>query len=245
MLVNTSRGGAIVEDALVEAIDSGYIAAAALVFQQEYQSWITPCFGAIRDVILSPTPSATTSRRAQPAQMAFDNTLAPEPLKVDQHPESSRPGGGGWRCSTNVVKTFGLTLNLQDDAEKIAAYRRFHQTVWPEVTARLRACGVHRMQIFLRGPRLFMYLTTDDEFDPARDFARINEDATSARWNALMADLQARIPKRMRTSGGGDGNRCSTSIGRSIADDDVLEAVDAAGVVGPQLASWPRAGGST
>ena len=36
MLVNTSRGGAIVEEALAEAIDSGHIAAAALdVFQQE------------------------------------------------------------------------------------------------------------------------------------------------------------------------------------------------------------------
>jgi L-rhamnose mutarotase len=93
------------------------------------------------------------------------------------------------------VQTFGLALNLQDDAEKIAAYRRFHQTVWPEVTARLRAVGVQRMQIFLRGTRMFMYLITDDDFDPARDFARINEDPTSARWNALMADLQARVPE--------------------------------------------------
>jgi L-rhamnose mutarotase len=93
------------------------------------------------------------------------------------------------------VKTFGLTLTLQDDPDKIAAYRRFHQAVWPEVTARLRACGVERMQIFLRGTRLFMYLVTDDNFDPRQDFARINEDATSARWNALMAELQARAPE--------------------------------------------------
>ena len=92
------------------------------------------------------------------------------------------------------MKTFGLALNLRDDAEKIAEYRRFHQAVWPEVTARLRACGVHRMQIFLRGTRLFMYLITDDAFDPSRDFVRINEDPTSARWNALMAELQERIP---------------------------------------------------
>ena len=93
------------------------------------------------------------------------------------------------------MKTFGLTLCLRDDAEKIAAYRRFHQSVWPEVTARLRSCGVHNMQIFLRGTRLFMYLVTADEFDPARDFARINADPTSQRWNELMADLQARAPE--------------------------------------------------
>lgn len=93
------------------------------------------------------------------------------------------------------MKTFGLTLNLQDDPEKIAAYRRAHQAAWPEVTARLRECGVQQMQIFFRGTRLFMYILTDDDFDPARDFERINEDATSARWNALMAELQARAPE--------------------------------------------------
>lgn len=93
------------------------------------------------------------------------------------------------------MKTFGLALNLQDDPEKIATYRREHQAVWPSVTDRLRAVGVQQMQIFWRGTRLFMYLVTDDAFDPAQDFARINEDPASARWNALMADLQARAPE--------------------------------------------------
>ena len=93
------------------------------------------------------------------------------------------------------MKVVGLTLCLQDDPEKIAAYRHHHQAVWPEVTARLRDCGVQQMQIFLRGTRMFMYLVAEDSFDPARDFARINEDPTSARWNALMATLQARAPE--------------------------------------------------
>ena len=93
------------------------------------------------------------------------------------------------------MRVLGLTLCLQDDPEKIAAYRRHHQAVWPEVTARLRECGVQQMQIFLRGRRMFMYLVADDTFDPARDFARINEDPTSARWNALMAALQERAPE--------------------------------------------------
>lgn len=93
------------------------------------------------------------------------------------------------------MKTFGLMLNLQDDPTKIAQYRQAHQAVWPAVTRRLRECGIQRMQIFLRGPRLFMHLVTDDDFDPLRDFARINEDPESARWNALMADLQTRSPE--------------------------------------------------
>ncbi len=93
------------------------------------------------------------------------------------------------------MKTFGLTLNLRDDRAKIAQYRQAHLAVWPAVTDRLRECGVQQMQIFLRGTRLFMYLVTDDAFDPARDFARINDDPESARWNALMAELQARAPE--------------------------------------------------
>src|SRR5215472_3517748 len=95
----------------------------------------------------------------------------------------------------SAVQAFGLTLCLQADPEKIRQYREYHRAVWPEVTARLRECGVLQMQIFLRGTRMFMYLVTDDEFSPVRDFARINEDPVSARWNELMATLQERAPE--------------------------------------------------
>ena len=54
------------------------------------------------------------------------------------------------------MRAFGLTLCLQSDRDKISEYRRYHQAVWPEVTARLRECGVQRKQIFLRGTRMFM-----------------------------------------------------------------------------------------
>jgi L-rhamnose mutarotase len=93
------------------------------------------------------------------------------------------------------MKAYALTLCLQDDREKIAEYRRYHQAVWPEVCARLRECGVERMRIFLRGRRMFMFVETDDAFAPDRDFARVNEDPTSERWNELMATLQERAPE--------------------------------------------------
>src|SRR5215471_12264271 len=59
------------------------------------------------------------------------------------------------QCRSRVhwksVQVFGLTLCLQADPDKIREYREYHQAVWPEVTARLRECGVQQMQIFLRG----------------------------------------------------------------------------------------------
>ncbi len=93
------------------------------------------------------------------------------------------------------MKTFGLTLCLRDDPATIAEYKRQHQAVWPGVLARLREVGVREMKIFLLGTRMFMYLETDDTFDPARDFARINDDPTSREWNDLMAGLQQRAPE--------------------------------------------------
>jgi L-rhamnose mutarotase len=93
------------------------------------------------------------------------------------------------------VKHYGLTLCLRDDPEVIAAYVRHHQAVWPPVCARLREVGVQAMRIFLRGRRLFMYIETSDDFDLARDFARVNQDPVSAEWNRWMATLQERAPE--------------------------------------------------
>ena len=40
-----------------------------------------------------------------------------------------------------------------------------------------------------------MYVEAVDEFDPPRDFRRINDDARSRDWNALMMTLQERAPE--------------------------------------------------
>ncbi len=93
------------------------------------------------------------------------------------------------------MKAYGLMLCLQDDPAKIALYTEYHRAVWPAVLARLRAVGVQEMKIFLRERRMFMYIETDDTFDPLRDFARVNDDPKSAEWNALMATLQERAPE--------------------------------------------------
>lgn len=93
------------------------------------------------------------------------------------------------------MKTYGLTLMLRSDPTKIAMYKDMHLMVWPAVTARLREVGVHEMRIFLRDRRMFMYIETDDTFDPHRDFTRVNEQPESAEWNRLMAELQERAPE--------------------------------------------------
>jgi L-rhamnose mutarotase len=88
------------------------------------------------------------------------------------------------------MKSYAQTLDLVDDPAVIAEYEKQHQAVWPSVLARLREVGIIRMQIFRLGTTLFMYMDTTDEFEPSRDFPRVNEDPESKRWNEWMATMQ-------------------------------------------------------
>jgi len=91
------------------------------------------------------------------------------------------------------MQRFGRTLQLVDDTALIERYKEHHRAVWPEVTARLRDVGITQMRIYLLGRRLFMYVEADDGFDPATDFARINDDPRSREWDQLMRTMQERV----------------------------------------------------
>jgi L-rhamnose mutarotase len=93
------------------------------------------------------------------------------------------------------VKSFGRTLLLQDDPAKIAAYKRHHQTVWPEVLAALRESGVTGMEIYLIGRRMFMCMTTRDDYDPAGAARAYLAHPRVQEWEALMRTLQERAPE--------------------------------------------------
>lgn len=93
------------------------------------------------------------------------------------------------------MKQYGRTLNLKDDPEVIESYLEYHRAVWPEVEAGLRGIGVHRMLIWILGRRLFMFLETEDGFDPGRDFARYEKGHPRIKeWQDLMASMQEPVP---------------------------------------------------
>jgi glyoxylate reductase len=76
VIINTSRGPVIDEEALAEALRSGRIAGAGLdVFEREPQ--VHPGLMKLKNVVLLPhIASATVSTRAKMADMAVDNILA-------------------------------------------------------------------------------------------------------------------------------------------------------------------------
>ena len=70
------------------------------------------------------------------------------------------------------MKHYGLTIDLKNDPDLIAQYREHHANPWPEPLRGLREIGVLDMKIFLLGTRMFMYMTTADEFEAEREIGR-------------------------------------------------------------------------
>ncbi|MCE7967200.1 MAG: L-rhamnose mutarotase [Leptolyngbya sp. PLA3] len=92
------------------------------------------------------------------------------------------------------MKAYAQTLELIDDAPRIAEYVAWHRAVWPEVLRGLRAIGIRTMRIYLHGNRLFMYMEADDSFDPARDYQTYANDPRTRQWDERMRTYQQRVP---------------------------------------------------
>lgn len=93
-----------------------------------------------------------------------------------------------------MTKRYCLTLNLKDDPQLIAEYRRYHQKIWPEITKSIRDAGIEGMEIYLLGTRMFMVMEVNDNFSFA---AKGKADATNPRvreWEDLMWKFQKPLP---------------------------------------------------
>jgi L-rhamnose mutarotase len=94
------------------------------------------------------------------------------------------------------MKQIALTVNLRDDPDIVAAYRKYHAAVWPEVVLGLKSVGIIDMRIFALGRNLFMVASVTDEFDPDLDFKRyLSYDPRCAEWESLMSTMQEPVPE--------------------------------------------------
>jgi len=89
-----------------------------------------------------------------------------------------------------------MTLDLKDDPRGIAAYRRHHRKIWPEVRDSLLRVGVRRMDIYQLERRLVMVMDTKAGFDPERSFAaHVASHPRCAEWEELMKTFQQAPPR--------------------------------------------------
>jgi L-rhamnose mutarotase len=88
-----------------------------------------------------------------------------------------------------------MTVDLKDDPRGIAAYRRHHRNIWPEVRDSLRRVGVLRMDIYQLGRRLVMVMDTKEGLDLKRSFAaHAASHPRCAEWEELMKTFQQAPP---------------------------------------------------
>lgn len=89
-----------------------------------------------------------------------------------------------------------LLLDLNDDAEAIAVYRRWHAPGGPPaaVIASIRASGIAGMEIHLLGDRLVMLIEAADDFSFAAKAAADAADPEVQAWEALMDRFQKPTP---------------------------------------------------
>jgi L-rhamnose mutarotase len=88
-----------------------------------------------------------------------------------------------------------LTLDLKDDPELIAEYKRYHQNVWPEVLQSIRESGIVSLEIYSLGTRMFMIMEVNENFSFELK-ARLDRENTKVQeWERLMWRFQKALPE--------------------------------------------------
>lgn len=93
------------------------------------------------------------------------------------------------------MKDWAYTCDLKDDPDIIRNYDDFHAHIWPEVAESLKAVGMRELKIWRLGTRMFMLITTGDDFDPAEAGARhLANHPRCKEWEELMISFQSPPP---------------------------------------------------
>jgi L-rhamnose mutarotase len=88
-----------------------------------------------------------------------------------------------------------LTLDLKNDPALIAEYRKYHETVWPEIISSMKQAGIVDMEIYLLGPRMFMIMEVSDGFSFAAKQKIDKENPRVRAWEELMWKFQQPLPE--------------------------------------------------
>ena len=90
------------------------------------------------------------------------------------------------------TKRYVQTLDLKDDPELIARYRRAHsmEEAWPEIAAGIRQVGILEMEIYLHGRRMTMIVETPEDFQWDEAMARLATLPRQEEWEAFTAQFQ-------------------------------------------------------
>ena len=91
------------------------------------------------------------------------------------------------------VKRYCQTLDLKDNPELIAEYRKRHSEgeAWSEILDGIREVGILEMEIYIVGTRLFMIVEAPVDFDWSTAMARLSTLPRQQEWEDYMSEFQA------------------------------------------------------
>lgn len=93
-----------------------------------------------------------------------------------------------------MTRRYCFTLDLKNDPALIAEYRRYHEKIWPEITASIRDSGIEDMQIYLRGTRMFLIMEVNESFSFDAKARADSANPKVQQWEALMWKFQQALP---------------------------------------------------
>jgi L-rhamnose mutarotase len=94
-----------------------------------------------------------------------------------------------------MSRRYCLTLDLKNDSKLIAEYKKYHEKIWPEITASIRESGIEDMEIYLLGTRMFMIMEVNDSFSFARKAKADKANPKVQEWEQLMWKFQQALPE--------------------------------------------------
>ena len=94
------------------------------------------------------------------------------------------------------VKRYCQTLDLKDNPELIAEYRRRHGEgeAWSEIIDGIREVGILEMEIYLVDTRLFMIVETPLDFDWDSAMEHLSKLPRQQEWEDYMSEFQKASP---------------------------------------------------
>ncbi len=93
------------------------------------------------------------------------------------------------------MERMGQVIRLKPEA--LAAYRRIHTAVWPEVLALITRCNIRNYTIFLKEPEMLMFAYWEYHgTDFAADMALMKADARMRDWWAITDPIQQPMVER-------------------------------------------------
>ena len=92
-------------------------------------------------------------------------------------------------------RRYCLTLDLKDDPKLIAEYKKYHESIWPEITESIKQSGIEDLEIYLLGTRMFMIMEVNDRFSFEAKGAADRSNPKVQEWEQLMWKFQKPLPQ--------------------------------------------------